>query len=215
MHVLPASPPAELVEAWHAALDDAGIDIDDTALIWRPGRPRPTGMQAASWRPNSKIKPEFDDDHDLIEMLRWANRDDIKPLRRILVWTERTTEGLAGLLRHELEHTIQIAYDVELDHLHERADEELRERAASGKAYNAVPMEVDANRAAARFLRTRFGAGRIQELVDSNDPDSSCFRPTEPPGPLDTLNERMGTFILNVMHDDDFVARLEAAPTAT
>src|SRR6266508_202277 len=62
--VHPAPAPDNLIAAWEAALDDAGIAIGDVALIWRAGRPRPTGQQAASWRSGSMIDPEFDDDDE-------------------------------------------------------------------------------------------------------------------------------------------------------
>jgi len=76
-------------------------------------------------------------------------------------------------------------------------------------------MEVDANRAAARFLRRRYGPDPLRQLVSTGDVDAACFRPTVDPDGLDTLTERMGAFILQLMHDDDFVNRLESAPPAT
>ncbi len=118
MYIHPAAAPKNVIQAWEAALNDAGIDIGDAALIWRLGRPRPMAQQAASWLPASIIEPEFDDDHEFIHMLGWANGEEVRPLRRVMIWTERTPEGLGGILRHELEHTIQIAAYVELDHLH-------------------------------------------------------------------------------------------------
>lgn len=214
MQVHPVPAPDEVVEAWRAAVDDAGITLGDVALIWRRGRPRPTGQEAASWTADSDIDPEFDDDHEFIPALQWANGDPIRGLPRVMVWVGRTPEGLAGLLRHELEHTVQIAAHVELDHLHQRAFDEVRKRGGTGKSYNAIPMEVDANRAAARFLRRRYGSDRLRQLVDAGDTDAACFRPTADPDGLDTLTERMGAFILKVMHDDDFVVQLEAAPPA-
>lgn len=210
--VHPAAAPDHLTQEWEAALQDAGIDIGEVALIWRPGRPRAAGLEAASWIPGSTIDPEFDDDHEFIEMLLWGNSDGIRQLRRVMVWTERTPEGLAGLLRHELEHTIQIAVDVELDHLHQRACEELSRLSATGRSYNAIPMEVDANRAAARFLRRRYGADRLHRLVLAGDTDAACFRPTTDPDPTDSLVPRMKAFILKVMRDDEFVHQLEVAP---
>lgn len=212
MHIHPAAAPHNLIGAWKAALEDAGIDPGDAVLLWRPGRPRATGQDAASWRTGSIIDPEFDDDYEFIEMLRWANSDGIRHLRRVMIWTERTPEGLAGLLRHELEHTIQIAANVELDHLHQRAREELAKRSATAKSYNAIPMEVDANRAAARLLRRRYGADRLKQLVLAADTDAGCFRPTMEPGPPETLVDQMRAFIRNVMHYDDFVPQLEVAP---
>lgn len=214
MQIHPAPAPDHVVESWQAAVNDAGIDIEEVALIWRPGRPRPTGQEAASRRPDCDIDPEFDDDHEFIRALDWANGGPIRGLPRVMVWAERTLEGLAGLLRHELEHTIQIGTHVELEHLHERAIQEITKRGGTGKSYNAIPMEVDANRAAARFLRRRYDVDRVHQLVASGDRDSACFRPTKDPGALDTLVDRMKVFILNVMRDDDFVHQFESAPPA-
>lgn len=212
MHVHPAAAPDNLTQEWAAALEDAGVDIGDVALLWRPGRPRAAGLEAASWMPGTIIDPEFDDDHEFIEMLLWGNSHGIRHLRRVMVWTERTPEGLGGLLRHELEHTIQMAVDVELNRLHQRAYEVLSRMGATGKSYNAIPMEVDANRAAARFLRHRYGADRLHRLVLAGDTDAACFRPTMDPDPTDSLVPRMKAFILRVMRDDDFVHQLEVAP---
>lgn len=74
MHAHPAPAPDGVIEAWRPALDDAGIDVGDAAVIWRPGRPRQDGQQAASWRRDSIIDPEFDDDHEFIQMLSWEQR---------------------------------------------------------------------------------------------------------------------------------------------
>lgn len=211
----PVLAPDEVVGAWRAAVDDAEVSLGEVALIWRQGRPRPTGQEAASWRAGSDIDPEFDDDYEFIPALKWANSDPIRGLPRVMVWVERTPEGLAGLLRHELEHTVQIGAHVELDHLHQRAFDEVRNRGGTGKSYNAIPMEVDANRAAARFLRRLYGDDRLRQLIDAGDADAACFRPTAKPDGLDTLTERMRKFILTVMHDDDFVCQIESGPPAT
>lgn len=211
MHLYPSPAPDHLVCAWASAVADAGIRIGDVALMWRPGRPRPTGQEAASWRPGCDIDLEFDDDYEFVRMLDWANSDPIRGLRRVMVWVERTPEGLAGLLRHELEHTIQIAAHVELDVLHGRAVTEITNRGGTSRSYNSIPMEADANRAAARFLRHDYGADRLHQLVCAGDMDAACFRPTADPDVLDTLVARMKAFILTVMRDDDFVPQLEGS----
>jgi hypothetical protein len=211
VHIYLTPAPDDVVEAWEAAVADAGINLGEVALIWRQGRPRPTGQEATSWRPDSDIDAEFDDDREFTPAVEWANNDPVRGLPRVMVWVGRTPEGLAGLLRHELEHTVQIAAHVELEHLHQRASDEVRNRGGTGKSYNSIPMEEDANRAAARFLRLRYGPDRLRELVSAGDVDAACFRPTEDPGGLDTLVERMDAFIHQVMHDDDFVCRLESA----
>lgn len=214
VQVHPAPAPDYVVEAWSEAVDDAGISLGEVALIWRQGRPRPTGQEATSWNPHSDIEAEFDDDDGFIPALEWANGDPIRGLRRVMVWVGRTPEGLAGLLRHELEHTVQNAAHAELAHLHQRAFDEIRNRGGTGKSYNAIPMEVDANRAAARFLRRRYGSERLRQLVAASNVDAACFRPTADPDGLDTLTDRMRAFILKVMRDDDFVPQLESAPPA-
>lgn len=101
---------------------------------------------------------------------------------------------------------------VELEHLQQRAIDELTKRGGTGRSYNAIPMEVDANRAAARFIRRRYDVDRIRERVSSGDQDAACLRPSKDPGPLDTLVFRMQTFILKVMRNDDFIHQLESAP---
>ncbi len=90
--------------------------------------------------------------------------------------------------------------------------QELAKRSATGKSYNAMPMEIDANRAAARFLRRRYDADRLKQLIITGDTDVRCFRPTMDPDPLETLVDRMRAFIPNVMRNDDFVPQLEMAP---
>ena len=215
MPVHPASPPEDVVRAWDLALADAAIESSDAALIWRCGKPRPEGQQAASWRRDTVIDPEFDDDHEFIAMLTWANSDAIRPLRRVMIWTERTPEGLAGLLRHELEHTIQIAFDVELEHLHSPRVRGTRQARRDRQELNAIPMEVDANRAAARFLHRHFDADRLAQLVIARDENAACFRSMMEPESLDTLGGRMRTFIHDVMNVDDFVDRLEAGAPIT
>jgi len=107
VQIHPTPAPDDVVEAWKAAVEDAGLSLGGVALIWRQGRPRPTGQEAASWGADSDIDPEFDDDHEFIPALEWANSDPIGSLPRVMLWVGRTPEGAAGLLRHELEHTVQ------------------------------------------------------------------------------------------------------------
>jgi hypothetical protein len=125
MHVHPTPCPTELLDIWEAAVGDAGLAINDVALVWRSGQPRPTGQVAASWRPSTFIDPEFEDDDEFVDLLDWANSEPIRSLRRVMVWNGGTRERVAGLLRHELEHTIQLAAHPQLDRLHGSAFEKL------------------------------------------------------------------------------------------
>src|SRR5689334_11128217 len=92
----PASAPADVVEAWTAAVEDVGLHGNEVALIWRPGRPRPGAQQAASWPAGRLIEPEFDEDRGFIPAADWANSGPVQGLPRVMVWVERTPEGLAG-----------------------------------------------------------------------------------------------------------------------
>ncbi|SRR6266851_501123 len=57
---------------------------------------------------------------------------------------------------------------------------------------------MDANAAAAAFVRDRFGVDRINVLLDARDGDSSAFRSLVGPAPLETLPERMLRFFATV-----------------
>jgi hypothetical protein len=48
--------------------------------------------------------------------------------------------------------------------------------AGGGFLYQVLPGEMDANAASAVFVRDRFGAARIDELLRSGDKDGSAFR---------------------------------------
>jgi hypothetical protein len=50
---------------------------------------------------------------------------------------------------------------------------------------------MDANAAAATFVRERYGTERIDELLRERDNDSAAFRSLVGPPPLETLPDRM------------------------
>lgn len=189
-----------LRELWEAALADAGVEPGDAFLFALAGRTSSCGYRAKTWLRGSVI--DAPDDVDAFgERLAEANSEPIRWLRRVAVWTgDRSLEGLAATLRHELEHTLQLdAFGRVLERLHERALSMLIEHAGgkpgSGVLYQAIPMEADANAAAAQFVRTRFGDARIDELVEAGDPDVAAMRRLEPPAPLEGLSERMKRFV--------------------
>jgi hypothetical protein len=134
-----------------------------------------------------------------------ASSEASRGARRVVVSTDRSREGIAAAMRHELEHSHQLEeFGATLQQRHAVAKEVLAEHAGdagqlAGAAalYNAIPMEADANAAAATFARNMFGDDRINALIHGEDPDAALFRPTQPPGPLDTLLDRMGQFIIN------------------
>lgn len=61
--------------------------------------------------------------------------------------------------------------------------------------YQSIPMEMDANAAAAMFVRARFGEERINELLKVGNSDAGAFRSLVPPETLATLPERMIAFL--------------------
>jgi hypothetical protein len=65
-----------------------------------------------------------------------------------------------------------------------------------GLLYNTIPNELDANAAAAMFVRARYGAARINELLDARHEDSALFRSLVGPGPVESLPERLFGFFI-------------------
>ena len=65
----------------------------------------------------------------------------------------------------------------------------------SNLLYNMIPMERDANAAAAVFVRSLFGDARIDSLVDAGDKHSAMFRSREGPQPIASIRERMEHFV--------------------
>jgi hypothetical protein len=60
-----------------------------------------------------------------------------------------------------------------------------------GFLYQTIPVEIDANAAAAIFVRGRYGTERIDELLNAGDSTSAALRSLVGPPPLDTLPNRM------------------------
>src|SRR4051794_11944875 len=88
------------------------------------------GYRAKAWVRGSLID-DPDDTVPLGDRLAEANSVPTRRLRRVAVWTDnRSLEGLAAVLRHELEHTIQLdVLGPGLERLHERAESMLIEHA--------------------------------------------------------------------------------------
>jgi hypothetical protein len=64
-----------------------------------------------------------------------------------------------------------------------------------GFLYQVIPAEMDANAAAAVFVRGRYGDDRINELLKEGDKDGSAFRSLVGPAAIDTLPERTIRFL--------------------
>lgn len=187
----PLSPDIEQV--WLAVLADAGIDASQ-ALLWTfPGsKSEREGWGAVYWTRGLDV---CDEGSDLSAVL--SNVNDPKCIRaiRVGVWTDRTLEGTAALLRHELEHAQQFALHPNLPTLCEIAEDVVRLATDSGRLYNAIPTEVDANAVAAVFVRSRYGDERIDALVSADDADVAVLRRPEANSSGADLPERMLQFL--------------------
>lgn len=189
----------ELAAIWEAALSDAGIAADNAVLFAFPGGQSNGGYQAKTWLRGSTID-DPDDCAALGVRLPVANEDMYRTKCRVAIWTDRSPEGISALLRHELEHCLQLdAHGHRLQLLHDRAVAVLSHHAGglpgSGLLYNVIPMEADANAAAGVFVRSRFGDDRIDALIRGDDKDAAALRPKAPPPPIESLEERMTRFI--------------------
>jgi hypothetical protein len=216
----PRQPPleSELEASWLEALTDAGVD-PDTALLYPFEGRRSAGPGAyGAYYLTCSFQLQADEGAppEIEAIVDEINHDECIPAARIFVWTERTAEGTAALVRHELEHELQVeANGRDLLDLQKMAEHVISERigglAGGAFLYQALPHELDANAAAAAFVRERYGSDRINELLQAGDEDSSAFRSLVGPPPRDSLPTRIILFL--AAHQDlcELVARRAGA----
>ena len=184
-----------LDDEWLAALADAGILASSAELIVLGGPESHDGCRAKYWRPGDPL----DADVARLDNEPGLTRD----LHRVALWGDHSIEGASGLLRHELEHARQLLAHSEplllqFQACEDRLIEEVGGLPGSARLYQDIPMEQDANAAAARFLRRRFPTAQLDELLAAGDPDSAVLRDHGEPGPLETLPARMEQFLQTV-----------------
>lgn len=186
----------ELEAVWKAALDHARVAHDRAFLIPLAGDQSGDGCGGKCWEPVLGLERE-DVPAGAWPWLDDLNRDDVRTGYRVALWTDRTIEGQAALLRHELEHGHQLAAGIgDLAGLHGLAEAILIGVPDSGRLYQRVPMEADANAAGAQFARQHYGDKLIDRLVREGHPDSAAFRRAVP-GPIETLHDRMIDFFVD------------------
>jgi hypothetical protein len=190
--------PPEIEEVWLAALADGEIHPDEALLYILDGEQGSNGYGARYLHRGLHIYPngEAEEIHPLLDEM---NHDACIDAYRVVVFQDRTLEGIAALIRHELEHARQRdVHGQRLMQLYDIAENVIAERvgglAGGGFLYQVIPVEMDANAAASVFVRERFGALRIDELLRSRDEDGSAFRSIVGPAPIETLPERMIRF---------------------
>ncbi len=195
----------EIEAIWLAASEDAGLNPDECLLYVLDGAKSETGYSGWHFAHGSFI-PEGDDlGPTLNALLPEMNSDECIDAVRIVVWRERTVEGLAGLIRHELEHALQDeAHGMKVEELYRLAMGVLAERVGGlpggGLLYTVIPNEFDANAAAAMFVRARYGRDRVLELLEADDErtaqDRALWRSLTPPAPIEGLPERLLAFFI-------------------
>jgi hypothetical protein len=194
--------PPQIEESWVTALEDAAVPVDQGLLYIFDGEQSQNGYGAHYFARGLLLQPD-PDMPDVDHLLDDMNADACIDAYRIAIWTDRTTEGVAALLRHELEHGRQReAHGQRLFELYGVALGVLAERVGGlpggGFLYQTIPVELDANAAAARFVRQRFGNDRIHELLTAGDKDGSAFRSLVGAPDIETLPERMIHFFATV-----------------
>ena len=195
----PLAPEIEAI--WIAACDDAGLNPDDCLLYVIDGHESEAGYGGMHFQRVLRI---YESDHfgaDINGLLEELNAEERIDATRILVWRDRTIEGLAAMIRHELEHAVQNeTHGSRVEGLYHLAMKVLAIRvgglAGGGLLYNTIPNELDANAAAAMFVRARYGDERVNTLLTARDEDSALFRSLVGPGPLESLPERLFGFFI-------------------
>lgn len=192
-------------EIWLAACADADLDPDQCLLYLLEGQESGAGYGGMHFRKHRLLYEAPDLGDDINALVAELNTPERIDAARILIWRERTIEGLAGMIRHELEHAVQDdALDKDIEALYHLAMRVLALRVGGlpggGFLYQTIPNELDANAAAATFVRARYGDDRIDALLEARDDDGALFRSSVGPAPLETLPERLMAFFL--MHRD-------------
>lgn len=151
--------PEDVADVWLAALNDAEISWDEAALLLHPVLPD-NGQLAVYLGIDRHVTPELPQavlaDLDRI-------REQLSGRHAVTLMTDdRPIEMDAALLRHELQHARQLTTDPRLWDLAGLCEDVVRHAPAdSGRLYNRIPTEQDAN---ARFTFEPLGATRVTEL---------------------------------------------------
>ena len=197
VHPLQGALPPELEPIWLAALDDAGIAPERAILRTFSGSSSPQGECAVYMRKG--VRTDVDGlDEGLLDELNSKATGAVYAYR-VLLWVDRGLEGAAALIRHELEHARQIDARREVAPLHKLAKHIVSlDPVNSGRLYQQIPAEADANAASGAWVRSYFGSARINRLIEEGHADAAALRPTAPPPNRTDLPERMVAFFVSI-----------------
>jgi|GEM_PF-5125976 len=202
MTISPAITPAVAAQ-WRLALAEAEIGETDAHLLSVAGQAPPNEPKAAYYPAGRSL---VDEPGDIIRgpALEEANSVAVINKQRIAIYADfDETDPLdlaivGGKLRHELRHAEQrlSACGPELFNLVELADEIARVKVGGlpggASIYNLMPVEVDANAAAAGFLRAHHGTV-VAEILRGND--AALARSNTPPGDIADLPAKTVAFM--------------------
>lgn len=188
---------------WQLGLAEAGIGEADAHLLAVDGR-APDDEPKAACYPAGRVL--VDEPGDMLRgpALEEANSSTVINKQRIAVYADFDEDDplelamLGGKLRHELRHAEQRLHPVgpELFSLAELADEIARVKVGGlpkgALLYNLMPIELDANAAAARFLRTHHGA-LVADILRGDD--AVLARSNTPPEAIADLPAKTVAFM--------------------
>lgn len=191
----------EIEGVWLAALAHAEVE-PNTALLYTLAGANGDEFGAKYLYRGMRIHAEAEP-AAIHPLLNDMNSEACIDAYRVVVFTDRTIEGIAALIRHELEHAKQReAHGQRLMGLYSLACDVIAERVGglTGGAflYQVIPVEMDANAAAAAFVRGAFTQRRIDQLLAAGDSDGSAFRSLVGAPDIDTLPERMVRFFATI-----------------
>ena len=189
------SVPSAVSDHWFAAIDDAGIARDAAALLGCPVLPD-SGQLAAYVgidRHVDLVLPDalLADLNDVCGRLAGQHRV-------VLLTDNRPIEMDAALLRHELQHARHLTANPRLWDLAELCEDVVRlAPSESGRLYNRIPTEQDANAAAHRFAVEQFGAARVAEVLALVS-DAPALRGDAEAVDIDDLPNKMVDFLATI-----------------
>jgi hypothetical protein len=198
-------PVRSIDEIWRLAREDAEFAADEVRVYVLPGTKR-GGYSAMYFKPGDWLV--FDENFPFARnQLDDANGPGLRK-NRVAVYAGVHEAELAGLMRHELEHAVQQRrYGDASWRIYERTLGALPRKygnaPGSGTIYHSVPVERDANAAAAAHVIPTYGP--LPETILQGE-HSVLFRFPEGPLPLDSLGLRSLAFA--VVHADAFRAEL-------
>jgi hypothetical protein len=125
-----------------------------------------------------------------------VNSRHVRKLHEIAICSDYADFELAFAIRHELEHARQVeCHGRELGDLHGLVEDMLRGQ--SNALYNAMPMEHDANGAAASFVRATFPAEYLRDRISAGSVLGEEFWSYDASPAIETLRNRTADYLVD------------------